>query len=91
MRGQLNASPVQQLLCGTIDHKYHRCAEHNNTGSGSAVEDELSEEVFAAVLLRAAEIHIEEVKPLQHVCLKYLINRRDVLGCLPTGFGKYLI
>ena len=52
----------------------------------------LSDEVLMSVLLKVAQLHkIEQIKPLQHICLKYLINRRDVLACLPTGFGKSLI
>ena len=52
----------------------------------------LSDEHFTSLLLRVAQMHnIEHIKPLQHICLKYLIHRRDVLACLPTGFGKSLI
>ena len=55
-------------------------------------EAALSDEVFRRVISRVAQLHnIERIKPLQHICLKYLIHRRDVLACLPTGFGKSLI
>ena len=51
-----------------------------------------SEEVLTNVLLKAAQLHnIEKMKPLQHICLKHLIQRQDILACLPTGFGKSLI
>ena len=52
----------------------------------------VDKELFSTVLTRVARLHkIEQVKPLQHISLKYLIDQRDVLACLPTGFGKSLI
>ena len=35
--------------------------------------------------------NITSFKPLQRLCLKNLLLGRDVLACLPTGFGKSLI
>ena len=48
---------------------------------------------FDPVLERVCAIHkIDSLKELQTLCLKLLtVNRKDVMACLPTGYGKSLI
>ena len=45
-----------------------------------------------AAILQACEIHgVDVLKELQELCLDTLLSKKDVLACLPTGFGKSLI
>ena len=52
---------------------------------------DLPHEVFEEVLLETSRIHqITAFKPIQKLCIRRLIEGRDVLACL-TGFGKSLV
>jgi len=35
--------------------------------------------------------HITNFKPLQHKAVQFLLAGRDILCCLPTGYGKSLV
>ena len=49
----------------------------------------VDEELFSSVLTRVSQLHnFEQLKPLQHICLKYLIDRRRRRVVLLPGFGK---
>ena len=53
---------------------------------------EISDDIFNEVLQEACRIHkIPQFKPLQRLCMRNLIEGRDLLACLPTGYGKSLI
>ena len=41
--------------------------------------------------LNVAEFPPLNLKPLQTKCLEYILKGKDVIGVLPTGFGKSLI
>ena len=50
------------------------------------------EENFYKTVTELCKVHyISSFKPMQRLCLKNLLLDRDVLACLPTGFGKSLI
>ena len=47
---------------------------------------------FDKAVIEVCKVHkIPYLKPLQRLCLKNLVLERDVLACLPTGFGKSLV
>ena len=50
---------------------------------------DIPEDVFAEVLAEACRIHsIPKLKDMQHLCLRKMVEGRDMLACLPTGYGR---
>ncbi|XP_028416773.1 ATP-dependent DNA helicase Q1-like isoform X2 [Dendronephthya gigantea] len=46
---------------------------------------------YIGIALNSANFPPLNLKPLQVKCLEYILNGKDVIGVLPTGFGKSLI
>ena len=51
-----------------------------------------SDEAFEAAVAEACKkFGVRDVHVEQRIAVKYLLRRRDVFACFPTGFGKSLI
>ena len=56
---------------------------------GGVVYDRVSDVVFEKVINEVCSMYgIEDLKPLQRLCLKNLTDERDVLACLPTSLEQ---
>ena len=59
----------------------------------SAYNAQLADDEFEAALSNSIQHfrHISDLKREQNLCLETVAQKRDVVGILPTGFGKSLI